>query len=141
MMWLSWWAEASLLDKILQTNTQYFILINFCVLWSQQSCIIHSLHNFLVLIKPIGRQTIRTLKIHSNFQKWGRQTFPAKSSEITVIHRASTNRIYDTPTWWLFGSWYGCPPISSTWKPIGNMTAARQNNTTGTNTFVLAYAI
>lgn len=53
--------------KILQTDTQYFILINLCVLWSQQSCIIHSLHNFLVITQPIGGQMTRTLKIHSNF--------------------------------------------------------------------------
>lgn len=64
------------------------------------------------------------------YQKCGRQTFPANSSDITVIHSASTNIMYENPTWWEFGSWYGCPPISSMWKPSGNMTAARQKSTT-----------
>lgn len=38
--------------------------------------------------------------------------------------------MYDKPTWWLFGNWYGWPPISSMWNPSGNITAAVQNRTT-----------
>lgn len=63
-------------------------------------------------------------------QKCGRHILPANSSDITVIHRASTNMMYEKPTWWEFGSWYGWPPISSMWKPSGKMTAAKQNSTT-----------
>lgn len=63
-------------------------------------------------------------------QKCGRHTLPANSSEMTVIHSASTNRMYEMPTWWELGSWYGWPPISSMWKPSGKMTAAQQNSTT-----------
>ena len=59
---------------------------------------------------------------------------PANNSDMTVIHSAKTNKMYEIPTWWLFGNWYGCPPISSTWKPIGNITAAKQNSTTRTTT-------
>lgn len=58
---------------------------------------------------------------------------PANNSDITVIQRERTNKMYDMPTWWLFGSWYGWPPISSTWNPIGNITAAKQKTTTEKN--------
>lgn len=40
------------------------------------------------------------------------------------------------PTWCEFGNWYGCPPISSMWKPIGNITAAKQNSTTKIKSYI-----
>lgn len=36
-----------------------------------------------------------TISVH---QKCGRHTLPANSSEMTVIHSASTNRMYEMPT-------------------------------------------
>jgi len=33
------------------------------------------------------------------YQKCGKQTFPANSSDTTVIQRASTKNIYEMPTW------------------------------------------
>lgn len=38
--------------------------------------------------------------------------------------------MYEMPTWWELGNWYGWPPISSMWKPNGKMTAAKQKRTT-----------
>jgi len=55
---------------------------------------------------------------------------PANNSDITVTQSDNTNKMYEMPTWWLFGSWYGWPPISGIWKPMGNTTAAKQNSTT-----------
>jgi hypothetical protein len=42
--------------------------------------------------------------------------------------------MYDMPTWCELGNWYAWPPISIMWKPSGNITAAKQNNTTENST-------